>query len=662
MDLIEYLQSYKKGKPLMRKKGKRKPGRPRRARGYGERSSKYNSSNNQSFNNNMEKLLTTILAAVTVKPTPEKLMEGTTYNPLGARIGEREMFSRMYNRPDLEDQFTMDEKKGIRKAIKAEEEEKDPEKIEQEKVFIFNTTQDFDAKFEEILEKQEELYADLGQLVDYDPDPEENMPLSTEAARNFRQANLKIKEEVVAQSLKLQELLNDAEDLNDYKDLLKKHNELISKTTENFAKIDNDIAEQQVRTINELEDDLNSYRDQISEGIQIGTDNTKELILEREEKKELQKDLIQQQEEYEEELEAMKDELKATRAKAKDIVAQQDFQRFGILGQEIRGNIQDRLVAEQIDEITDQTERELIAETEAEKKSGVLGVLGRDVLSNIRQRVDTTDRSKAEQRLRGRLLEEGKRADRAEELFDMGVVEKQTAIRKGLGQEILSRKRKSFIGELKGDIDELFTRREKERKSDQEFFRREKEDLETLLEREEEAGEQQQEQIFELEQETEKQKGAITRALGREIVGRKKEYFKELGLVTQITEANQGAIQAKRAHNSLLERVDKAERQKENAQAQLRGLKQYADSLNDQILASGEKGITAQQQYFDRKIADMENNLRMEKSIGLDLNLKLAKSEANEQALRKQLIELETEVDNQAARELERTVSGLSDI
>jgi len=644
MDLIEYLQSYKKGKPLMRKRGKRKPGRPRRARGYGERSSKYNSSNNQSFNNNMEKLLTTILAAVTVKPTPEKLMEGTTYNPLGARIGEREMFSRMYNRPDLEDQFTMDEKKGIRKAIKAEEEEKDPEKIEQQKVFIFNTTQDFDTKFEEILQKQEELYADLGQLVDYDPDPKENMPLSTEAARNFRQTNLKIKEEVVAQSLKLQELLNDAEDLNDYKDLLKKHNELISKTTENFAKIDNDIAEQQNRTINDLKEDLDSYGDELMDGLQLGRDYVEKFQVELAENIKL------------------KEELEATRAKAKDIVAQQDFQRFGILGQEIRGNIQDRLVAEQIDEITDQTERELIAETEAEKKSGVLGVLGRDVLSGIRQRVDTADRSKAEQRLRARLLEEGKRADRAEELFDMGVVEKQTAIRKGLGQEILSRKRKSFIGELKGDIDELFTRREKERKSDQEFFRREKEDLETLLEREEEAGEQQQEQIFELEQETEKQKGAITRALGREIVGRKKEYFKELGLVTQITEANQGAIQAKRAHNSLLERVDKAERQKENAQAQLRGLKQYADSLNDQILASGEKGITAQQQYFDRKIADMENNLRMEKSIGLDLNLKLAKSEANEQALRKQLIELETEVDNQAARELERTVSGLSDI
>jgi hypothetical protein len=652
MDLIEYLQSYKKGQKLMRKRGKKKPARPRRARGYGQRSSKYNSSNNESFNNNMETLLTTILAAVTVKPTPERLMEGTTYNPLGARIGEREIFNRMYNRPDLEDQFTIDEKKGIRKAIKAEEVE-DPEKIEQQKAFIFNTTQDFDMKMKEILDKQNDLEDELSVLVDFGDDSdisedrrdkESNMPLSFEASTNLRKQNLRIKEEVVAQSLKLQELLNDAEDLNDYKDLLKKHNELISKTTDGFVRMDNYIAEEQIRTIDELEDDLNSYREQISEGIQIGSDNTKKLS------EEIGKNI------------ALKKELTATRAKAKNIVAQQDFQRFGILGQEIRGNIQQRIIADQLDEIGDQYEDELIEEIDAEKKSGVLGVLGRDVIAGIRQRVDTAERSKTETRLRGRLLEEGKRADRAEELFDMGVLEKQRAIRKGLGQEILIRKKKSFIGELKGDIDELFTRREKEKEEQEKFFKREKEDLETLLEREEEAGEQQQEQIFELEQETEKQKGAITRGLGREIVGRKKQRTKELEFSSKLIETNTGQIESMKKTNELLEKLDKAQIQKENAQAQLRGLKQYADSLNDQILASGEKGVTAQQQFFDRKIEDMENNLRMEKQIALDLNLKLAKSEAKEQALRKQLIDLENEVDNQAARELERTLSGLSDI
>ena len=635
MDLIEYLQSYKKGKPLMRKKGKRKPGRPRRARGYGQRSSKYNSSNNQSFNNNMEKLLTTILAAVTVKPTPEKLMEGTTYNPLGARIGERERFNRMYNRPDLEDQFTIDEKKGIRKAIKgAEEVEEDPEKIEQQKVFIFNTTQDFDMKMKEILEKQEDLEMELSALVDFGDDSDisedkrdqpSNIPLSFEASTNLRKANLKIKEEVVAQSLKLQELLNDAEDLNDYKDLLKKQNELISKTTNGFVRMDNYIAEEQNRSINELEDEIADQRALVMEGLEEGLQNQE---LTSGIKKENQK-LTSGINRFAREKIALKKELESE--------------------QELVGELAGKL-------------KTFVDISKEQEQSGVLGVLGRDVIAGIRQRVDTTDRSKAETRLRGRLLEEGKRADRAEELFDMGVLEKQKAIRKGLGQEILIRKRKSFIGELKGDIDELFTRREKEKGEQEKFFKREKEDLETLLEREEEATEQQQEQIFELEQETEKQKGAITRGLGREIVGRKKQRTKELEFSSKLIETNTGQIESMKQTNELLRKLDKAQQQKENAQAQLRGLKQYADSLNDQILASGDKGVSAQQQYFDRKIADMENNLQMEKSIGLDLNLKLAKSETNEQALRKQLIELETEVDNQAARELERTLSGLSDI
>jgi len=642
----------------MRKRGKKKPARPRKARGYGQRSSKYNSSNNESFNNNMEKLLTTILAAVTVKPTPERLMEGTTYNPLGARIGEREIFNRMYNRPDLEDQFTIDEKKGIRKAIKAEEEVEDPEKIEQQKIFIFNTTQDFDMKMKEILDKQDDLENDFSAEVDFGGDGIEmsNMPLSTEAARDFREANLKIKEEVVAQSLKLQELLNDAEDLNDYKDLLKKHNDLISQTTQGFARMDNYIAEEQVRTINEIENDLNSYRDQISEGIQIGTDNTKELILEREEKKDLQIELIQQQEEYEEELEALKKEQSQSQLQSQKLTS--GINRFArekiALKKELES--EQELVGELAGKL-----KTFVDISKEQEQSGVLGVLGRDVLAGVRQDISTEELKKqkrktkrTQERMKEQLEEE------ARDYLDLSKY-KDRQISKALGQEILIRKRKSFIGELKGDIDELFTRREKEKGEQEKFFKREKEDLETLLEREEEAGEQQQEQIFELEQETEKQKGAITRGLGREIVGRKKQRTKELEFSSKLIETNTGQIESMKKTNELLEKLDKAQIQKENAQAQLRGLKQYADSLNDQILASGEKGVTAQQQYFDRKIADMENNLRMEKSIGLDLNLKLAKSETNEQALRKQLIELENEVDNQAARELERTLSGLSE-
>ena len=124
---------------------------------------------------------------------------------------------------------------------------------------------------------------------------------------------------------------------------------------------------------------------------------------------------------------------------------------------------------------------------------------------------------------------------------------------------------------MKGDIDELFTRREKEKGEQEKFFKREKEDLETLLEREEEAGEQQQEQIFELEQETEKQKATIRKGLGREIVGRKKQRTKELEFSSKLIETNTGQIESMKKTNELLEKLDKAQIQKENAQAQLRG-------------------------------------------------------------------------------------------
>ena len=642
MDLIEYLQSYKKGQPLMRKRGKKKPARPRKARGYGQRSSKYNSSNNESFNNNMEKLLTTILAAVTVKPTPERLMEGTTYNPLGARIGEREIFNRMYNRPDLEDQFTIDEKKGIRKAIKGEEEvEEDPEKIEQQKIFIFNTTQDFDMKMKEILDKQDDLENDFSAEVDFGGDGIEmsNMPLSTEAARDFREANLKIKEEVVAQSLKLQELLNDAEDLNDYKDLLKKHNELISKTTQGFARVDNYIAEEHSRSMSELNDELQKV------GIELEQekDDTKfQRFKVYVDNKMLKRELLETKSQSQ--LQSQKLTSGINRFAREKIALKKELESEQELVGELAGSL-----------------KTFVDISKEQEQSGVLGVLGRDVLAGVRQDISTEELKKqkrktkrTQERMKEQLEEE------ARDYLDLSKY-KDRQISKALGQEILIRKRKSFIGELKGDIDELFTRREKEKGEQEKFFKREKEDLETLLEREEEAGEQQQEQIFELEQETEKQKGAITRGLGREIVGRKKQRTKELEFSSKLIETNTGQIESMKKTNELLEKLDKAQIQKENAQAQLRGLKQYADSLNDQILASGEKGVTAQQQYFDRKIADMENNLRMEKSIGLDLNLKLAKSETNEQALRKQLIELENEVDNQAARELERTLSGLSE-
>jgi len=655
MDLIDYLQSYSNKKQLPRKrmrKTKRRDKIPRRGRGYGQRYSKYNNYRNENFNNNVDQALATILAAITKinspLTNPERLTQGKEYIERDRQVysqvgqGQREFF------PGTVPQ------KGLPSSV-PEKPIEDPIQIKEQKALVYNTTQDFETKMKEILDKQEDLEVELGLQVDFGQGEEfgekegqeSNMPLSTEAARDFRKKNLELKEEVLSQTLKIQEVLNDAKDLNDYKDLVAIQNKLIGNATQIFARIDNRIAEEQVRTIKELEqeldterDNFNSLREETIEGLQMGQEASENLeslkevlgATKEELKEEIEENIdlrVELEEEQQEKL-ALREELLATRAKAKDIVAQQDFQRFGILGQEIRGNIQERLVAQEIDEITDETERELIAETEAERKSGVLGVLGRDVLAGVRQRVDTKKQKKTKSK-----LQEAEETIKVQER-DLGFQQEDIRSLRDIQGRLVTN-----LGDLRDIVKQQQT-------------------LGRLQGIREEALEGVRKDIA--EEEIEKQRQAITRGLGREIVGRKKDFFKELGLITKLTEANQEAIQAKREHNTLLAKYNKAEQQKANSQAQLKGLKQYADSLNDQLLASGAQGATAQQTYFSRKIADLENDLAMEKKLVMDMELKLEKNEEREEQLRKQLKEVEDEVDRQADLELQRAVSGLSDI
>lgn len=595
MDLIDYLQSYtkdSKGKPIMRKRRrtKRKPGRPRRARGYGQRSSKYDSSNNSTFNSNMEKLLTTILAAVTKPTTPsvESLTQGKefierdrqVYSQVGT--GQKEFFGSI--KKPVSQKFT--QVTGF-----------DIDRIEQQKALLYNTETDFDMRVENILEKQKELINHLGSIEKINP----------EEATRIRKENLKLKEEILGQNLKIQELLNDAEDLNDFKSLVDKQNKMIEQTTNNFATIDNDLSRRQQEEIEKLKQATNVM------GREFGR-------------------LVEEVGGRQEELETLKLELESEQALTGEL---------GELTGELSGKLktfvdisdkqQEKIKSLQVDIAQEQEEYE--EEIEELKQSGILAVLGRDVLAGVREDIAT----KKQKKLKGRLKDTQKFYEGQEmELIDM---REQAITDLELQQKLVKNvtdlrdivKQQQTLGRLQGIREEALSGVR-----------------ENILEEEREA--------------MKKQQQAITRGLGREIVGRKKQATTELGLVTQITEANQGAIEAKRAHNTLLEKYAKAEQQKANSQAQLRGLKQYADSLNDQLLASGAKGLLSQQQYFEKKIADLENDLAMEKSFVEDMKLKLEKNEEKEQELRQQLREYEDEVDRQASRELERAVSGLSDI
>jgi len=688
MDLIDYLQSYSKdskGQPLMRKrrktKGKQRT-RPRRARGYGQRSSKYNSSNNSTFNSNMEKLLTTILAAVTKPNTPsvESLTQGKEFIERDRQVysqpgtGQKEYFG------------------SIKKPVTQKSTQVtgfDIDRIEQQKAILFNTETDFDMRVENILEKQKELLTHIGSIEKINP----------EEATRVRRENLKLKEEVLSQTTKIKELLNDAEDLNDMKSLLDKQNKMLQDTTVNFAAIDNVLSKNQADQIGQLTEDIKKSVEeaQIAEQAKQSMVNNLEDLAEQAykqgqagfvaevdrdrneriqelelEKKTLQIDLLQQQEEYEEEI----GELKQS-----GILA--------VLGREVLAGVRQDISTdkelEQEQELTGELAGKLktfVDISREQEQKGLLGVLGRDVLAGVRQDISTQKQKKTKGKLRDtkkmlegaemELEERGQTIMRGSDLQQKlvknvtdlsGIVREQQTlgtlqgireqalsgvrenigIRKGLRQEILNKQKKGFIDVLKED----------------------KEDLQTLLEREEEASEIREDYMRQMEEDFDLEKATIRKGLGREIVGRKKQQTLQKKLQQERTEgialAEQGLKQSEE-YMELLKRFEKAEQQKSNSQAQLRGLRQYTDSLNDQLLASGEKGLLAQQQYFDKKIADLENNLAMEKNFSVDMKLKLEKSEEKEQALKQQLREFEDEVDRQAGLELDRVVSGLSDI
>ena len=87
-------------------------------------------------------------------------------------------------------------------------------------------------RVEEVIDTQQKLLTELNNVGIMTP----------ELAREFRNENLKLKEQVLSETVRLQELINDAEDLNDYRDIIKKQNKMIDDTTKGFVEIDNNLS------------------------------------------------------------------------------------------------------------------------------------------------------------------------------------------------------------------------------------------------------------------------------------------------------------------------------------------------------------------------------------------------------------------------------------
>ena len=244
MDLIEYLNSYRKGKKQRKKVKKGRNKIPRRARGYGQRGSKYYSDRNQNFRDNIDKQLLALLTALTRQNQPKlDLADPQALNPFVER--DRQKYSMINNR--------------VQKAIDLPDDSisrvpSSPTKIKETKALIFNISQDLDMRVDEVIDSQQKLLTELNNVGN---------ALTPQLAREFRNENLKLKEQVLSETVRLQELINDAEDLNDYRDIIKKQNKMIDDTTKGFVEIDNNLSERQVKETEKLEGSANIIGNQL---------------------------------------------------------------------------------------------------------------------------------------------------------------------------------------------------------------------------------------------------------------------------------------------------------------------------------------------------------------------------------------------------------------
>jgi len=280
MNLEEYLVSYIKGKKIRKdltkkfvKKGRTKI--PRRARGYGQRGSKYNSLKSQNNRDSIDNQLILLLTALTKQnQTKLDLSNPKALNPFIER--DRQEYSMSNNR--------------VQKAIDLPDDSisrvpSSPTKIKETKALIYNVSQDLDMRVNEVMDTQQKLLTELNNVGIMTP----------KIAREFRNENLKLKEQVLSETVRLQELINDAEDLNDYREIIQKQNKMIDDTTKGFVEIDNNLSEKHEQLekgakifqekIDEMAGEI-MYEDELKEQLSIKTDEVEFYEEELQEKEE----------------------------------------------------------------------------------------------------------------------------------------------------------------------------------------------------------------------------------------------------------------------------------------------------------------------------------------------------------------------------------------
>ena len=292
MDLIQYLSQRKdkEGKLIGKKKGKKKKEKkeriPRRGRGFGQRHRAYreNKSKTNDIDTKILALLTTLLkqnqpAVDLSKPqalNPFIEKERQTYSmnfepkikTLEERLSEVEQKQLTMGEQPLEQEeplkaLTMGDVgsaplspsqsvKDVGSFIEGVENIfQDIEQKQIELATISNKLADYETKWTNIVETQESLKQELDDI------PVGN--IRDVAQENFRLQNLEIKEDVFSLQNQLQDDLNQAVDLNDYKDFIDFQKKVLRDSVNNFVEVDNRLASELIQSKKKLGEEIEGF-------------------------------------------------------------------------------------------------------------------------------------------------------------------------------------------------------------------------------------------------------------------------------------------------------------------------------------------------------------------------------------------------------------------
>ena len=237
VDLITYLQQAIKNKSKLVnkpiKKQKKSPRVARRGLGFGMRHRNYkNYKDNKKENINSQ--LITLLTGIFKNMNPKNSSEDRSLNPFLEK--EKQNYSMTFEPrvKNIEEKLLSIENKNKSKDENIQKNMKAIKNVNMTE--INNKLADYEIKWTDLIENQDSLIQEINDI--------EVGNMGSHIQDRFRNENLDNKSEILSLQRELQEDINDAEDLNDYKSFIDFQNKVLNNSVDNFVEVDNRISQE----------------------------------------------------------------------------------------------------------------------------------------------------------------------------------------------------------------------------------------------------------------------------------------------------------------------------------------------------------------------------------------------------------------------------------